>query len=134
MPWLRKKKKWKRPKIKHGKNTKHGYNVFYPANFALGHGADIGWGSFIHAGAGVEVGRGVQVGGGTYIYSVSSIDGKRGRVVIEDNAKIGANSVIMPGVTIGECAVVGAMSFVNKDVPKTGTVMGVPARCYTKEQ
>jgi acetyltransferase-like isoleucine patch superfamily enzyme len=94
----------------------------------LGDHADIGWGCFIHAGVGVDIGERVEIGGGTFIYSVSTIDGKRGQVVIGDYAKIGANSVIMPGVTIGEGAVVGAMSFVNKDVPAGCTVVGVPAR------
>ena len=34
----------------------------------------------------------------------------------------------MPGVTIGENAVVGAFSFVNKDIPDNGMAFGVPVR------
>lgn len=43
-------------------------------------------------------------------------------------AKIGGGSVILPGVTIGENAVVGAGSVVTKDVPAGATVIGNPAR------
>lgn len=43
-------------------------------------------------------------------------------------AKIGGGSVIMPGVTIGENAIVGAGSVVTRDVPAGQTVVGNPAR------
>lgn len=43
-------------------------------------------------------------------------------------AKIGGGSVILPGVTIGENAVVGAGSVVTRDVPAGATVIGNPAR------
>jgi acetyltransferase-like isoleucine patch superfamily enzyme len=38
------------------------------------------------------------------------------------------NSVVMPGVTVGEGAVVGACSFVNRDVAPYKIAAGVPAR------
>ncbi len=43
-------------------------------------------------------------------------------------AWIGQNAVIMPGVTVGELAVVGANSVVTRDVPPMTIVVGVPAR------
>lgn len=43
-------------------------------------------------------------------------------------AKIGGGSVILPGVTIGENATVGAGSVVTRDVPAGATVLGNPAR------
>jgi acetyltransferase-like isoleucine patch superfamily enzyme len=49
-------------------------------------------------------------------------------VRIERSAFIGLNSVIMPGVTVGEGAIVGACSFVNSDVPPYKIVAGTPAR------
>lgn len=49
-------------------------------------------------------------------------------VRIERSAFIGLNSVIMPGVTVGEGAIVGACSFVNSDVPPYKIVAGTPAK------
>ncbi len=50
------------------------------------------------------------------------------RVVIEDEADIGLNAVIMPGVTVGKGAIVGAGSVVTHDVAPYAVVAGVPAR------
>jgi len=52
-------------------------------------------------------------------------------VIIEDNVFIGVNSVIMPGVTIGKNAIVGALSFVVSDVPPGTVYAGVPAKKIT---
>ncbi len=49
-------------------------------------------------------------------------------VVIKENAWIGAGVTILPGVTIGENAIVGAASVVTKDVPANTIVVGNPAR------
>lgn len=49
-------------------------------------------------------------------------------VRIKQGAWIGANSTILPGVTIGENAIVGAGSIVTHDVPKNTMVAGNPAR------
>ncbi len=47
---------------------------------------------------------------------------------IEDEARIGANATLLPGVTIGGGAVVAAGSVVTRDVAAGTTVMGVPAK------
>ena len=49
-------------------------------------------------------------------------------ILIERNAWIGAGAIILPGVTIGENAVVAAGAVVNKDVPANTVVAGVPAK------
>ena len=49
-------------------------------------------------------------------------------VVIKDDVWIGANAVILPGVTIGKHAVVAAGAVVTKDVPDYCIVGGVPAK------
>ena len=50
-----------------------------------------------------------------------------GKLVIGDDVYIGAKSVIMP-VTIGEGAIIGAGSFVNKDIEPWGIYVGSPAK------
>jgi acetyltransferase-like isoleucine patch superfamily enzyme len=49
-------------------------------------------------------------------------------VTIEDDVWIGANAVILPGVTIGNHCVVAAGAVVTKDVPPHSLVAGVPAK------
>ena len=59
-------------------------------------------------------------------------DWKESPVRIKYGARIGANSVILPGVTVGKEAIVGAGSVVTKDVSKKATVYGNPARVVEK--
>ena len=55
-------------------------------------------------------------------------------VVIGDDVWIGANAVILPGVTIGKHAVVAAGAVVTTDVPENTVVGGVPAKVIKKLQ
>lgn len=57
---------------------------------------------------------------------------KTASVVIEDNACICAQAVILPGVTIGRNAIVSPGSLVVRDVPQNVIVSGVPARVVLK--
>lgn len=53
-------------------------------------------------------------------------------IVIEDHVWIATNAIILPGVTLGRGAVVGAGAVVSKDVPPLGIVAGNPARLLEK--
>jgi acetyltransferase-like isoleucine patch superfamily enzyme len=53
---------------------------------------------------------------------------RTGKIVVEDEAWIGASVTILPGVTIGRCAVVGAGSVVTSDVEPYSIYAGTPAR------
>jgi len=53
---------------------------------------------------------------------------RKGKVVVEENAFIGMNSIILPNVVIGKNAIVGAGSVVTKDVKENTIVAGNPAR------
>ncbi|MEP6803990.1 MAG: acyltransferase [Flavobacterium sp.] len=57
-------------------------------------------------------------------------DGSKGPIVIEDDVWIGANSVIMDGVTIGKGSIVGAGSVVTKNVQPYEIVFGNPAKKF----
>lgn len=58
-----------------------------------------------------------------------------GDVVIGSNVMVGANSTILPGVTIGDGAIVSAMTLVHRDVPAGCLAGGNPMQIiYTKEQ
>jgi len=50
------------------------------------------------------------------------------RTVVKSGASIGSNATILPGIIIGEYALIGAGAVVTKDVPAHSTVVGNPAR------
>lgn len=113
--------------------------VFTGRNLTLGDDVDLAKGVLITTGGGVSIGDRTLVGYGTSILSANHrIPEKPGRifdaghekaaVTIANDVWIGANCTILPGVAIGEGAVVAAGSVVTKAVPPFTMVGGVPAR------
>lgn len=127
-------KEWKYPKFDERGMTKWNWICQYSENLKLGEKTDIGAFTYINAKYGVEIQENVQIGSHCSIYSWSTIDDKKGKVIIKKNAKVGSHSLVMPSVTIGENAVVGAFSFVNKDVPDNAIVFGVPAKVVSYQE
>jgi acetyltransferase-like isoleucine patch superfamily enzyme len=125
-------KDWEYPQIEEGKPTKYNWVVQRVDKFVLGYKTDIGAFTYINAQHGVVIEDFVQIGSHCSIYSLSTIDDKAGKVTLKKNCKVGSHSVIMPGVTIGENAVVGAFSFVTQDIPANVVAAGVPARVIRK--
>ena len=123
---------WKKPIIKHGKITKYNYLVQYPEKLKLGKNFDIGEFTYINSHYGVEIQDNVQVGSHCSIYSHSTIDVKKGPVILKKNCKVGTHSTIMPNVIIGENSVIAAYSFVTKNIPKNQVWAGVPAKLKKK--
>jgi acetyltransferase-like isoleucine patch superfamily enzyme len=119
---------WKPPVIEEGKLTKWNWMVQGVKGLKLGKNTDIGAFTYINANQGVEIGDKVQIASHCSIYSVSTIDNKNGKVVIKENACVGSHCVVMPGVTIGKNSIVGAFSFVNKDIPDNVIALGIPAK------
>jgi len=119
---------WEYPEIEDGKPTKWNWVVQHPENLKLGHKTDIGAFTYINAKNGVTIEDYVQIGSHCSIYSLSTIDGKEGSVVLKRNCRIGSHSVIMPGVTVGKNSIVGAFSLVDKDIPDNVVAVGARAR------
>ena len=94
----------------------------------MGERVDISSFSVINAKYGVELEDDVQIGPHCTILSASTIDNKKGRVVMKKGSCLGTHSTIMPGVTIGENSIIGAYSFVTCDIPANVIAWGVPAK------
>jgi acetyltransferase-like isoleucine patch superfamily enzyme len=83
----------------------------------------------------ISIGDDVILAGYDYILSHSNVlwgyktsEGGVKPVVIKRGARISINVTILPGVTIGENAVVGAGAIVTKDIPDNVLAIGVPAK------
>lgn len=120
-------------------------NVFIDAGKSLkiGKFSTLTWYVLIEGGANTKIGDRVFIGPGskiltsTYklngVYSIEHLPGEcrateYGDITIHDDAYVGANCTIMPGVTIGEGAVVGANALVNKDLEPWGIYVGTPCK------
>jgi len=108
------------------------WRVLHPENLRLGRHTQIGSFTTIDALCEVEIEDYVLIGFGCAVLSYSSIDERCGKVKLEKHCKIGSNSTIMPGITIGKNSIVGANSFVNHYVPPNEIWAGAPAR-FLKE-
>ncbi|WP_087972592.1 acyltransferase [Oceanobacillus rekensis] len=85
----------------------------------------------------ISVGRNSVVGYNTTILAHEYLikEYRIGKVIIGDEVLIGANTTILPGVTVGDHAIVSAGTLVHKDVPAGSFVGGNPMRLiYTKEE
>ena len=125
-------KHWEYPKIKEGELTKYQWMVQHKNNFKLGYKTDIGAFTYINAKHGVIIEDFVQIGSHCSIYSISTIDNKKGEVVLKKNCRIGSHCIVMPGVTIGENSIIGAFSLVNKDIPANVIALGTPVKIIKK--
>lgn len=120
--------------------------VFYPGvwictgrNLEIGDDVDLALDVLITTDGGVKIGDRTLVGYRVQIISGNHVvPGQKGRifnaghvkkpVVIGSDVWIGANSIILPGVTIGEGSIVAAGSVVTRDIPPFVYAAGVPAK------
>jgi acetyltransferase-like isoleucine patch superfamily enzyme len=132
--------------VKIGNNFRSGHNALIRENTKIGDNVLVGTNAVIDGDC--VIGNNVSIQTGAYVTRYTTIeDGaflgpfcvttndkymKYGAAlkgpVIKQGARIGANSTIMPGITIGEGVIVGAGSVVTRDVLPCKVVAGVPAR------
>ena len=126
-------KNWEKPVIEDRKlHPKYYFLVHHKDNLKIGEKTDIGAFTYINAKKGIIIEKNVQIGSHCSIYTESTIDNKKGEIIIKENARIGTHSTVMPGVTIGKNSVVGAHSFVDKDIPDNSLALGVPIKIIGK--
>jgi acetyltransferase-like isoleucine patch superfamily enzyme len=105
-------------------------------------GSDVSFGpgvAIYEPRAGLEIGSYTMIAGGTVICGTAhgSADLERpmrdqpstaGKITIGEDVWIGMRAVIMPGVTIGDHAIIGAGSVVTTDIPPYSIAWGTPCR------
>jgi serine O-acetyltransferase len=101
-------------------------------------GAKIGKRFFIDHGMGVVIGETAEVGDDVLMYmgtvlGGTSLDKVKRHPTVEDRVVIGAGSIILGPITIGNGAKIGAGSVVVRSVPAGATVVGVPGRIAEPE-
>lgn len=113
------------------------FHCDYGYNIRLGDGTFLNFDCVILDVCSVEIGEGTQIGPAVQIYAADHPRDPATRraglelgrpVRIGRNVWIGGGAVILPGIAIGDDAIIGAGSVVTRDVPTGATVMGNPAR------
>ena len=123
------------------KKIDNSFKLFPPFYTECGINITLGKNVFINAcckfqdQAGIEIGDNVLIGHSVVIATLNHDfnPNKRAsmipkKVKIGSSVWIGSNSIILPGVTINDGAIIGAGSVVVKDVPKNAVVAGNPAK------
>ena len=109
----------------------------YGYNIRIGRGVFLNFNCVLLDVTSIEIGDQTQIGPSVQIYAADHprdpaarrANLENGRPVhIGANVWIGGGSIILPGVTIGDDAIIGAGSVVTRDVPPGATVAGNPAR------
>lgn len=124
-----------------GKPEREGFSLFPPFYTECGKNITVGDRVFINMcccfqdHGGIEIGDDVLIGHGVYIATLNHVaePEKRGDMLpspvkIGNRVWIGAGARLLPGVTIGDDAVIAMGAVVTKNVPQGAIVAGVPAR------
>jgi len=125
--------------VKIGKSTHiHRGCQIRKGTIVIGDNVIVGENAILDGRCGLVIEDNVNISSNVSIYTLQhdynspSFDAVGGNVIIKKNSWISANSVILPGVTINEGAVVAAMCLVNKDIEEFTLVGGVPAKVLRK--
>ena len=116
--------------VKIGKNCNINAHTFIENNVSIGNNVTVKCGVYIWENTYIEddVFIGPNVTFTNDKYPKSKIKPKKFlKTTLKKGCSIGANSTILPGLTIGENCIVGAGSVVTKNIPSNKTVIGNPA-------
>jgi len=108
--------------------------IYVPFNFKILDGACLGPMTHVYSLGRVIlherciISQDVFLCGGTHDFSLRNFPLMVGDVEIGVDAFVGIRAFVLPGVRVGDCAVVGAAAVVSKDVPNRAVVCGNPAR------
>ncbi len=111
-----------------------GFHVRNPKGLVVGDGVSVGPNVLLDARKGLTIGDNAVIAYEAIVWTLNhdyndvNFCGKGAPVNIGAYAWICSRSIIMPGLTIGEGAVVASGAVVTKDVPPYSIVAGVPAR------
>ncbi|MDD5065976.1 MAG: acyltransferase [bacterium] len=119
-----------------------GVIIHSPDSVSIQEGSRIGDYVVIWGGGGVQIGKNVLIATHSLIISQTHETNApvyrdtlvKKKIVISDNAWIGADVIILPGVQVGHNAIIGAGAVVTKDVPANDIVVGSPARSIKKKE
>jgi acetyltransferase-like isoleucine patch superfamily enzyme len=112
---------------------------YHQGEMRIGDGTWIGQMCFLHSAGNITIGRNVGIGPGVMVLTSAHAEEGRGKpilhsridfapVLVEDDADLGVGSILLPGVTVGKGAQVGAGAVVAESVEPYAVVAGVPAR------
>jgi len=107
---------------------------FKPSGVNIGHHSIIGNDAFLDGRSGIYIGNNVNIAGDFRVYSMEhditspNFSSIREPVIIKDWVYIGTRVIVLPGVTIGEGAVIASGAVVSKNVDSWTMVGGVPAK------
>lgn len=111
-----------------------GIHIRNPKGITMGQGCSVGTRVMLDGRMGITIGKNVVLGYESIVWTLNHdyndihFSTKGAPVKIDDFAWICSRSIIMPGVTIGEGAVVASGAVVTKDVPPYSVVAGIPAK------
>lgn len=121
-------------KIGKGSTIHTGANFYDPKNITIGEDSIIGEGAVLDGRAKLSIGNHVDFASEVMVYNSQhdindeNFNPVNEEVAIGDYVFIGPRAIILPGVNIGEGAIVAAAAVVTKDVPPYAIVGGVPAK------
>lgn len=124
-----------------GRNSSIDYKAYirYPWKVFIGDDSQVARGCMIlpsmqckditiTLGSHIQVAPNVVFAAAGHDYRYLDLPDIAGSIVIKDYVWIGAGSIILPGITIGEGAIIGAGSIVSRDIPPYSIAAGVPAK------